>query len=241
MATFTMELRRILEPPYPGVGLDDYPIFDESYRDHLNKAIIDYYKFHEIGFETVELFVDRLNQRMRLIMPTYNKLYLSTLHEYDPTLSVRMRTISDTTGNDESNTNSSSTSESTATSTVGAKSRAVNSDFPQAMLSETQDYATSAADSASESATTSSGADGGTSSTGVERASTGHFESLSEGYQSPVADLLMRYRETLVNVDLLVINELANLFFGLWNNGDEYGHHNNDRRPYPWFGVGGIY
>lgn len=227
MATFTIELRRLLAPPYPGVGLADYPIFDESYREHLNKAITDFYKFREIGFETAELFIDRLNQRMRLIMPTYNKLYLSTLHEYDPTLSVNVTTVSNTRLNDTTSGESSGATTSNNNSSVNGKSRAVNSDFPQAMLSATQDYATTAADSVSESLTTASATDESHGSNSGERNSLSDSESTTSGHQSPIASLIMAYRETLVNVDLLVINELADLFMTVWNNGDEYGNYPN--------------
>ena len=36
-------------------GLNDYPIFDESYREKLNKKILDHYDFYEIGQSELEI------------------------------------------------------------------------------------------------------------------------------------------------------------------------------------------
>ena len=40
---------------YDKLGLADYPIFDEAYRQTLNDKIIRHYWVYEIGSETVEI------------------------------------------------------------------------------------------------------------------------------------------------------------------------------------------
>ena len=92
MATFTVELRDIVGKY--DLGMRDYPIFSPSYRDVLNKTIVDNFWFHEIGFESVEMFVHQLNTRLRLIMPAMNKIYESTLYDIDPLLTMSIRTVS---------------------------------------------------------------------------------------------------------------------------------------------------
>jgi hypothetical protein len=69
--------------------LNKYPIFDENYREVLNKKIIDEYYFREIGVETPARFKHHLNHTMDMIMPYYNQLYESELLEIDPLLSFR--------------------------------------------------------------------------------------------------------------------------------------------------------
>lgn len=69
--------------------LNKYPIFDESYREVLNKKIVDEYYFREIGVETPERFKHHLNHTMDMIMPYYNQLYESELLKIDPLLSFR--------------------------------------------------------------------------------------------------------------------------------------------------------
>lgn len=72
-------------------GLDDYPIFDEEYRPILNGAILDYYRFKEIGFQNPWQWRDRLRARMNLIMRNkYNDMYLAKMREFNPFYNVEM-------------------------------------------------------------------------------------------------------------------------------------------------------
>lgn len=103
MSTYTTELRYILETyagldsstEYPSIDkviekartkLFDfnYPIFDESYRSHLESLICLHYYRREIGFETVGLFKMYLERTMKEIMPYYNQLYKSQLLDFNP-------------------------------------------------------------------------------------------------------------------------------------------------------------
>lgn len=103
MSKYTTELRYILESmngldestEYPSVNdvitnshsklfSFNYPIFDESYRNHLESLICLHYYRREIGFETVGLFKLYLERKMREIMPYYNQLYKSELLEFNP-------------------------------------------------------------------------------------------------------------------------------------------------------------
>jgi len=92
LSNYTTELRYIIESTSVDIGLQDYPIFEEEYRELLNKKIIDHYYFSEIGFETPERFIFELNKKMSEIMPYYNQLYLSTFLDIDPLVSYK-RTI----------------------------------------------------------------------------------------------------------------------------------------------------
>lgn len=109
MSTYTTELRYILESyagldsstEYPSIDnvieksrkkLFDfnYPIFDESYRSHLESLICLHYYRREIGFETVGLFKMYLERTMKEIMPYYNQLYKSELLEFNPFYDVNL-------------------------------------------------------------------------------------------------------------------------------------------------------
>ena len=111
MSQYTTELRFLVQQGYD-LGLRDYPIFDESYRNALNKKIVDEYYFREIGQETPERFKHYLNHTMNMIMPYYNQMYQSQLLEIDPLLTYRdsetmKRNIGTTT--DETSTESGTT------------------------------------------------------------------------------------------------------------------------------------
>lgn len=103
MSVFTTELRYICEhyaglnesKPYFSVnGIIsasrtkifnfDYPIFDVNYKPILETKIIRHFYTQEIGFETVGLWLLKLETKMNEIMPYYNQLYKSELLEFNP-------------------------------------------------------------------------------------------------------------------------------------------------------------
>lgn len=49
--------------------------YDPTFRSTLNNLIVDYYWTYEIGSETPAMFKQRINTKMRLIMPYYNLLF----------------------------------------------------------------------------------------------------------------------------------------------------------------------
>ena len=162
MSKYTTELRYLIESNFD-LGLDDYPIFDESYRQLLNDKIINHYYFREIGMETAELFKRYLNQTMREIMPYYNQLYKSELLEFNPFYNVDKTITADknnnrvsdfvgnvtgknqqTTGSENNQINNSKQQTTTAANSVGEsvgnststnKNKNVASDTPQGFLS----------------------------------------------------------------------------------------------------------
>lgn len=98
MSKYTTELRYIIENNFD-IGLKNYPIFDENYRELLNQKIINHYYFREIGMETAELFKRYLNTTMNEIMPYYNQLYKSELLEFNPFYNVDKNIVSDKNNN----------------------------------------------------------------------------------------------------------------------------------------------
>lgn len=216
MAVFTVELRDIVNSQ-PEIGLVSYPIFDEAYRPQLNKKIIEHYLLREIGVETVEMFVFMLQRKMNEIMPIYNQLYKSELLAIDPLLTFRQTTVtkSSAANVDKSVENSSASNEGR----TGSKSRTVSSEMPQTMLSDEGDYATSAADAVSETDATGGSTSSGTSER--EGSQTGESEATASGFAGSMSAMLMEYRQTFLNIDMMIIGELDTLFMGVWDNGDE--------------------
>lgn len=69
---------------YKILGLDEYPIFDETYRQTLNDKIIKHFYFREIGFETIGQFAWFMRTTMAENMPYFNQLYQSQNLITDP-------------------------------------------------------------------------------------------------------------------------------------------------------------
>lgn len=198
MSEYTTELRFLIESGYD-IGLADYPIFNEEYRDELNNKIINHFYFREIGFESADMFKFYLNRAMNEIMPYYNKLYESANLEYNP-LEPYIMTESEN-ANSKSNTNG----------TSGATSRNIYSDTPQSQIDFDEivnnKYATNASIDET-SATTGSESSG---------ESTVNKTTKGNNYYNQ-SELLMEYRKALINIDMMVINDknLQNCFMQIY-------------------------
>lgn len=235
-ADFTITLGELLENGFD-LGMDAYPIYDENYRRALNNKIEEHYWFREIGFETPQLFKRYLNRKMAEIMPYYNQVYQSTLLDIDPLSNYHLSTsgtsTSDGTNHGESVTNdkASTASENETENTAESVARTLNSVTPQMQLSGKEDYATSIVDTTSKSGgtgkTTQTGESTGESmgSTDSTANTTGEYANMVSGLSGITgARAISEFRNALINVDLMVIDELSGLFMGLYSDGfDMFG------------------
>lgn len=238
MATFTMPLKDVVRRT-DDIGLNDYPIFDESYREGLNKKIIDHYWNQEIGLETVDLFIFALRRKMNEIMPKYNAVYKAQARQIDPL--INFKTVSTAINDQSGKTETADTQEtvnnvdevqsSTSTNDSDNKSRTVTSEFPQQALSDTGDYASSAADSVSSATvagTTESQAGTVGSSTGTGASTntsqvSASVEQSSEGFSgTSFASMVAEYSDLFINTDMEIVRELSTLFMLIWASGESY-------------------
>ena len=165
-ANYTVELGTLIENGFD-VGLNNYPIFDNNYRDELNRKIINHYFYREIAFETPGLFKRFLNRKMDEIMPYYNQLYESTLLKFEPLVNLdiigktkdvfdRSTRVDESTDSEAKNSSESLDSaavlgKSDNESFSHTKSRALVSQTPQMQLAGHEDYASNITDSTSDS------------------------------------------------------------------------------------------
>jgi hypothetical protein len=224
MAVYTMELADVLEldPTIESGILQEYPIFDEAHRATLNRKILNHFHNREIGQETISMFRLALKRKLDEIMPLYNQQYEISAIKFDQLETVRINNTNTTNGT------TASTSASNNESNSGAKSRAVASQFPQVALKENADYATSAQDNISDTTATATATDTNTVN------QDGTSNNATTGFQGNAALMILQYRQSLVNVDMMIIDELQNLFMLVWANNDEYA--NNPMFGY--FGYG---
>ena len=225
MAKYTIELRNLLASGYD-IGLNDYPIYDETYRAVLNQKIIDRYYMREIGAETPGLFTLFFGRTLREVMPYYNELYKSALLVIDPlqdyklTESTQRVTAAESTGTMETATDETKTAENEITD----NNLRVGSDTPSGLLTATDItgnlYASNADREANnQNSNTSAAADISTSSTGdtISHTLDEYIRNISgiTGRQSPAA-LLMEYRKSIINIDLQVLDALADCFMQVY-------------------------
>lgn len=210
-----------------------YPIFDESYRADLNEKIIAHYALREIGSETPQMFVFYLGRTMREQMDYFNQLYLSARRKFDPFITSDVRQEMDSTSVNESSGRSSGTqsNESTANSTSDTKadnsSMTFNSEFPQTRIDDFRRYATSASQTDSTGNThTSTSQDSSATASSASNTDFSHSSdkgnsvSHTLGTSGSQSQLLQDWRNTMLNIDMMVINSLEGLFMGVWGSGD---------------------
>lgn len=199
MSKYTITVKNLMKNNF-NFGLQDYPIFDENYRETLNNNILYYYYEDEIGFETAELFKIYLNRTMQRIMPYYNNLYKlqKDLIENGALNNVNLTETSNRKVDTNSNSNTNS------------KGKGLYQDTPQGKISMTefddQHYATNLTLNNNESEDSTNG----NSNEDYVRKITGN-----NGNRYPV-ELLIEVRKNLANIDNLVINELSDLFMGIF-------------------------
>lgn len=199
MSKYTITIKNLMKNEFD-FGLNNYPIFDENYRETLNKNILYYYYEDEIGLETAELFKIYLNRTMERIMPYYNNLYNAQKE-------ILLKGLFNNVNYSET---SNRTTNSSANSSSNSRGKGLYQDTPQGEISmtefEDQHYATNLTlnNNDTQDSTT------GNSTDAFIRSIIGN-----NGNRYPV-ELLKEVRNNLVNIDNLIIEELSDLFMGIY-------------------------
>lgn len=202
------DVNTIIQNAIPKIFDFNFPIFDESYRNVLCTKILKHYYTREIGLETYGLWKLKLDTKLNEIMPYYNKMYESVNLEYNPLYNVDMETTHSRTSGDDIKR------DTITTGHIETDSENKFLDTPQGGLDGIldSDYLTNATlDSASED--TNATANETVKSTTTEEYTTRVTGKASgENYSR----MIMEYRDALINVDMMIIEELRDLFFLLW-------------------------
>ena len=204
MAKYTITIKSLIDNNFD-FKMNNYPIFDENYRNTLNNNILYHYYENEIGFETASLFRFYLNQKLNEIMPYYNELYKVQKKIIDENLLLNNVNLTERlTGSNTTNTSSTSQSSN--------KGKNLFQDTPQGQISQTdidnQTWATNLTlnknDIKDESSATGSGTNEYLKT--IVGNNGGKFN----------IDVLNDIKNNLMNIDLMIINELNDLFMGIF-------------------------
>lgn len=216
MAKYTITIKSLIDNNFD-FQLTSYPIFDENYRSVLNNNILNHYYENEIGFETAPLFRFFLNQKLNEIMPYYNNLYKvqqniinNEMLLNNVNLTEKFLRNNDTT----TNTNANSTSNNSGTS----KNRNVFQDTPQGKITqneiENEKWATNVTQDKNETnnTITDSNTSNGTSNTNENYIK----QIIGNNGNKYSVDVLNDIKNNLLNIDMMIINDLAELFMGIF-------------------------
>ena len=205
MAKYTITIKTLIDNNFD-FQMTNYPIFDENYRETLNNNILYHYYENEIGFETAPLFRFYLNQKLNEIMPYYNELYKVQKKLIDDNLLLNNVNLTEELKG-KNTTTTSSTSQSTN------KGKNLFQDTPQGNISQ-QDinaqnvYATNITLNDNSINDNSSANGSGTNE---------YIKTIigNNGGKFNI-DVLNDIKNNLMNIDLMIINELNDLFMGIF-------------------------
>lgn len=189
--------------------LNEYPIFDENYRETLNNLILDTFLMDEIGFETPALFRHYLKTTLNEIMPYYNLLYAAQKEITEKGIifgNVDLR--------EEMNSTTSSEGNSTTNSQGTGKARDLYQDTPQGKL-KMQDvnnfsYATNVTDKSSEASNETTVNDNTSSLGNYVKTITGNNGKMYN------IELLQKALNGFKNINTQLLEELKPLFMGIY-------------------------
>lgn len=212
-----------------------FPIYQEAHKHELECKILLHYYFREIGFETVGQFKLRLCSTLRDIMPYYNQLYESAALEYNPLNDVHLTkevyhysqdgllhglkvtkqnySHSETDNDTEQLTNATHTRaySNTPQGTIsGVENNTYLTDYAKDVDSVGKIHTDNDVNSNYTDTTQNSGSDTRTINGNSTETTTG--KTASKTYQ----ELIKQYRENIINIDKMIIDELSDLFIKLW-------------------------
>lgn len=204
MAKYTITIKTLIDNNFD-FKMDSYPIFDENYRNTLNQNILYHYYENEIGFETASLFRFYLNQKLNEIMPYYNELYKVQKKLIDENLLLNNVNLKEQLiGSNTTKTNSTSQSLNNG--------KSLYQDTPQGQISQTdidnQTWATNLTLNKNEIADQSNASGSGTNE---------YIKTIigNNGGKFNI-DVLNDIKNNLMNIDLMIINDLNDLFMQIF-------------------------
>ena len=217
MSKYTIELREI-ENCICYLFPKGFPFYTDSEEMRLNfiQKFYDEYMFREIGFETVERFKRSLLGKLNKIMPYYTQLYHTELESKNINFLLNKDLIEtferEVSGTSEVNSNSTSNSAGTST----ANSNDIMYDTPNSRIDDITKYPTQGSQGEN-TAATNSNATSINNQTG-ENTQSEKTSLISKGNIgiTSSAQLLKEWREVIINIDELILNDLEDLFMLLF-------------------------
>ena len=220
MAKYTITIKTLIDNNFD-FQMTNYPIFDENYREILNNNILYHYYENEIGFETAPLFRFYLNQKLNEIMPYYNELYKVQKKLIDENLLLNNVNLTEQLqGSNTNNTTTTGNSTSQSTNNGTSNNKNLFQDTPQGEISATdinnQKWATNLTldENSTSNTINDTSSNNGTANT---NATNTYIKTIigNNGNKFNI-DVLNDIKNNLMNIDLMIINDLNELFMQIF-------------------------
>lgn len=213
MAKYTIELRTVYNDTNYNLFDFEYDYIDNNLKEHFQQRFFEYYFFCEIGFPTLEIFKFELKNKLHTIMPYYKKMYEIEL-ECEGMDFITQKDLTETFTREIKN-NSNMNSSVNSTGNNNNESMSYHSDTPQSkVLLEIEKYLSSAdKDKGATSYTDSNTSKATNENIGTE---TTIFHSKGAIGVDTQASIIMKWREVLINLDEMILNEFQDLFMQVY-------------------------
>lgn len=198
---------------------DTYNLFDQPYnlynnelKPYFQEKFFQHFMFYEIGFDNINIFKQHLISTLNDIYPKYKQLYETEIRcqniDFMLNKDLKESYIRKLNGESEGNSQATSTSDNTSNS----NDLSIANDTPQNKIDDLDKYMTSASKSNSNS--TNNSTSNANNTIKNKSNNTEEYELISQGNigVTSSAELLEKWRNVLINIDLMIFKELENLF-----------------------------
>ena len=236
MAKYSMEVGEMMGNPLTPLFHFDYDFYcdDQTVKKKFEQKFIDHYFFHEIGCETHARWSQMLKARLNLIMPYYKQLYETELKskniefllnkDYTETfireLDRTNQDMNQVSGSTEVTMSNQGTSTDTKNSSNTSKSSSLNDGVANASLEH--GYLTQVGEEKGQLSSSTSSIDSSDSHTTNTQSLQSNGEMGERESHTIIgkgnigitssAELLSKWRDVLINIDRLIIDECKDLF-----------------------------
>lgn len=198
---------------------DSYNLFDQPYnlynnelKPYFEEKFFQHFMFYEIGFDNINIFKQHLISTLNDIYPKYKQLYETEIRclDIDFMLNKDLKEsyVRKLNGESEGNSQASSSSDNTSSS----NDLSIANDTPQNKIDDLDKYMTSASKTNSNS--TNNSTSNANNTIKNKSSNSEEYELISQGNIgiTSSAELLEKWRNVLINIDLMIFKELENLF-----------------------------
>lgn len=242
MAKYTLELRTILKDPNFNLWNFEYKFYDAEARANFEEKFEERYYFNEIGYETIGRFQQRLKWKLNEIAPYYEQIYQTELEsrnikfllnkdlreEFIRELETDRGTVNESQNTSISNASTNTNSDSTSTNSETSTSKTSDmmnglgdvglSDGNLTAMGNNVNSNNSNNKDVSSATTNTNDSNNATSNTNTKGTDTEKTTLISQGNigVTSSATLLKEWREVIINIDSMILDELRFLFMTIY-------------------------
>ena len=207
MSKYTLELRYLYEDEKFNLFDFPYNLYDNDLKPWFEEKFFQHFMFYEIGFDSIAMFKQRLKAKLNDIYPYYRQLYETEIRskgiDFMLNKDLKESYVRELNSNTNSNQESNTTSNGLSTAGQLTPSLIANSQKIDKFMDNAQK-------DAAESNSTSTGESTGNSKEEYKLISQGNIGITSS------AELLAKWREVLINIDLMIFEECNDLFMQIF-------------------------